>query len=332
MSSAKNGEMAARIRVIADLFRSKEHIAVLSHNTADGDTLGSCLAASIILQKMDKDVSFIYEEPFPDNVSILLTGHSFFSFMPDDFEFVNRRWDAVVAFDAADPKLLGKRARLLEQTDCVINIDHHISNRGYGHFNLIDANASSTAEIVYHLMQELGMQLDRDMALAIYTGICTDTGGFSYSNTTSACHEIAAKTLEFDIDVANLRYRFFDAISLGKLHCYGYVANSIRLFEGGKYAVAVVSASTLAEIGAEESDCEGLVNIGRNIVGVEVSLFAREVRPGEFRINLRSRGDTDVSKIARKFNGGGHKLAAGCTVFAASSDIETILLKALNPA
>ena len=331
-SDIDGGDITARIRNIAEIIKTKRNVAVLPHNTADGDTLGSCLAVSIALQKLGIDVALIYEELFPESLSVLKTGHSFFAYTQDVADIFNRSWDAVAVLDVADPKLLGKRARLLGQTDCVINLDHHVSNLMFGRYNLVDVNASATAEIAYHLNLALGVPLDRDAALAIYTGICTDTGGFSYSNTSAESHEIAAKTLEFGIDVEHLRYKFFDAITLGKLHCHGYVANTIKLYENGKYAIAVVSAETLKELGADEADCEGLVNIGRNIVGVEVSLFAREVRPNEFRINLRSRGHTDVAKIAKKFNGGGHKLAAGCTIAAPPGEIESILIKALASA
>jgi len=323
--------MAGQISHIAGLLKSKETIAVLTHNTADGDTLGTGIALSIALQSLQKNVSLIYEEEFPDNMSVLRTEHDFYLLLTENnADIVNREWDAIVAVDTADPKLLGKREQLLKRTGCLINIDHHISNFSYGHHNLIDVNVSATAEIMYHLIVELGVQLDNDIALAIYTGISTDTGGFSYSNTTGMCHKIAARTLDFNIDVAYLRYKFFDAISLGKLHCHGYVANTLTIHDDGKYAIAVVSAETLAELGASEEDCEGLVNIGRNVCGVEASFFAREVRPGEFRINLRSRGNIDVSKIARKFDGGGHKTAAGCILYAAPSDVRSILLEAIR--
>ncbi|MCL2058903.1 MAG: bifunctional oligoribonuclease/PAP phosphatase NrnA [Oscillospiraceae bacterium] len=323
--------VAGQISLIAEALKTKGRIAVLSHNNADGDTLGSCIAACIALQKLGKDVSMIYEEDFPENMSDIRTGHDFYMLLPPgDDSALERKWDAIAVFDAADPKLLGRRAKLLEKAEFVVNIDHHISNYCFGDLNIVDADASSTAEIVYQLIEELGVPLDHDMALAIYAGICTDTGGFSYSNTTAVCHEIAARTLMFGIDVANLRFKFFDAISIGKLHCHGYVANTLKLHEGGKCAIVVVSAATLAELGATGEDCEGLVNIGRNIVGVKVSMFAREVRPGEFRINLRSRGDVDVSAIARLLDGGGHRSAAGCTIKAAPSEVEAILLGALR--
>ena len=323
--------MADQIRDTANLLKSKEKIAILTHNTADGDTLGSGIALSIALQKLGKDISLIYEEKFPDNMSVLRTEHDFYVFLPDDEAAIMKRmWDAVVMIDAADPKLLGKRRRILDNTDCVINIDHHISNQCCDMHKLIDVSVSATAELTYHLIMELGVPLDRDMALSIYTGISTDTGGFSYSNTTAMCHRIAARTLEFGIDVAGLRYKFFDAITIGKLHCHGYVANTLTIHDDGKYAIAVVSAETLKELGASEEDCEGLVNIGRNVCGVEASLFAREVRPGEFRINLRSRGNIDVSKIARKFEGGGHKSAAGCILYADPTDVRSMLLQAIR--
>ena len=356
MSSANNVDYAygPLVREIAGVLKSKRSVAILTHNSADGDTLGSGLAMALALEKLDKRVSLIYEEQIPDDLSVLPLYPGILTYLPDDgegaseraFESIHERvlerrntseldrvcergWDAIVVMDTADVKLLGKRARLLEQSGCVINVDHHVTNMGFGTYNLIDADASASAEIAYRLVLALGVPLDRDIALCIYTGICTDTGGFSYSNTSAECHEIAAKTLAFGLDVAHLRYKFFDQISLGKLHCTGYVANRLRFSKDGRHAVVVVPASALDELGADEADCEGLVNIGRNVLGVEVSVFAREVKPGEFRINLRSRGEYDVAAVARKFDGGGHKLAAGCTIHAAPSDIEAILFAAL---
>jgi len=323
---------AGQIKAIADLLRSKENIVILTHNSADGDTLGCSIAVGRALHRLNKNACILYEEKYTEYLEFLLEGYGSLIFLDDDPGALDRAWDAVIVFDTADPKLLGKRERMLNQAGCVINIDHHISNRLFGDVNLVVPGASATAELAYQLLAELGVPLDHYMALAIYTGICTDTGGFSYSNTTCASHEIAAKTLAFGIDVAHLRYKFFDAITPGKLHCHAYVANTLRFHDGGKYAIAVVSAEALDKIGATEADCEGLVNIGRNVVGVEVSVFAREIRPGEFRVNLRSRGSYDVSEVARKFEGGGHKLAAGCTVIAPSGEIESILLNALNEA
>jgi len=321
--------IAPIIRDIADILMSKNHIAVLSHNSADGDTLGSSVAVCVALHKLNKDVSLIYEEELPGYLSFLKAGHNFFRLYDDAVDESNRSWDAIMVFDTADPKLLGKRMQMLGHCDCVINIDHHVSNHCFGDYNLIDTKASATAELAYHLNVALGVPLDNDTALAIYTGICTDTGGFSYSNTTYNSHEIAARTLRFGIDVAFLRYKFFDATSHSKLRCQTYVANALRFYDNGRYAISIVPATALVELGATEADCEGLVNIGRNVDGVRVSILAREVRQDEFRINLRSRGDFDVSAVARKFGGGGHKLAAGCTISAKPSEIESILLDAL---
>ena len=350
-----------RIREIADIILTKNRIAVLTHNSADGDTLGSALAACLALRKLGKDASLVYEEAFPGHLSVLLFDKSIFSLYregtgggggrPDSGggdgngcgggnvdgyaggehdSNVGGSWDAVITFDTAGVKLLGKRVAMLSQTDCVINVDHHITNENFGHYNLIDTNASSTAEIAFELIQAMGVELDCEIALAVYTGVCTDTGGFGYSNTTARSHEIAAKALECDIDVSYLRYKFFDEISSGKLQLYGYVARELKIVEDGRLAIVVVPARALKEIGASEEDCDGLVNIGRNIAGVEVSVFARETQPGEFRINLRSRGGYDVAEAARMLGGGGHKAAAGCTVFADPSLVEGILLSAVT--
>ncbi|MDR3120401.1 MAG: bifunctional oligoribonuclease/PAP phosphatase NrnA [Clostridiales bacterium] len=305
-------------------------IAVLVHNSTDGDTYGSGFALCCALQTLGKDVALVHEEPIPQYLASVLPERDFYLCLPDEAAMEGLFWDAVVVFDTADPKLLGKRVRLLGRTDCVINVDHHLTNQGFGHYNHVDVKAAATAELARLLIAALGLPLDRDTAIAIYMGICTDTGGFSYSNTTCRTHEIAAETLRFGLDVAHLRYRFFDAVTPEKLRCHGFVANAMRFYGGGKVAVAIVPGAALAAMGATEADCEGLVNLGRNVIGVEVSVLAREVRPGEFRVNLRGRGGADVAEIAKRFDGGGHRAAAGCTVKAAPDQIEGLLLAAIR--
>ncbi|MDR1060644.1 MAG: DHH family phosphoesterase [Clostridiales bacterium] len=345
---------------VAEKLRAAESIAVLVHNSIDGDTLGSALALVLALAKLGKKAVVLAEEKIPENLSMLPcgdyvrqygegagdgdagedagggcdvaggAGESDAGGAPAEVGAADAGpWDVLVVVDAGDPGRLGRRARLLESGACVINIDHHITNRGYGDINLIISDAAATAELVYHLICRLGVAMDRDIAVCIYTGICTDTGGFSYNNTTSGCHEIAAEMLRFDLDVNKLHYLFFNAITCGKLRCHGYVANSLKFHYSGRLAVVVISDSALEALGATEADCEGLVDIGRNVRGVEVSAMARETKPGEFRINLRSRNDADVSIMAKRFGGGGHVAASGCTICARAEDMEGLIVEAM---
>jgi phosphoesterase RecJ-like protein len=418
---------------VAEKLRAGKNIAVLAHNSIDGDTLGSALALTIALTKLGKRATVLLEEKIPENLSMLpcegyvrqyadgggdaggeggagnecgdarngaggdredagcgvggrsddgagdtgderagapcgtgaagkdksggardsvANSASCGASAGDGSEGAVRAnsasttnsasvandanvaggapaWDILVVVDAGDVGRLGRRARLLDGGACVINIDHHITNQGYGDINLIVSDAAATAELVYHLIRRLGAAMDRDIAVCIYAGICTDTGGFSYNNTTSGCHEIAAEMLRFDLDVNKLHYLFFNAISYGKLRCHGYVANSLKFHYNGRLALVVISNSALEALGATESDCEGLVDIGRNVRGVEVSAMARETKPGEFRINLRSRNDADVSIMAKKFGGGGHTAASGCTINARAEDMEGLIVEAM---
>ncbi|MDR1439313.1 MAG: DHH family phosphoesterase [Clostridiales bacterium] len=383
-------------RPVAEKLRAASNVALLVHNSTDGDTLGSALALAIALRKMGKRAAVLAEEKIPDNLSMLpsdgyvrqygggggsggangvdsvgggdgsggmdggvgagggLAGEAnggggggeriagpAGAAEPADPAGAGARaagadrgsdgpWDTVVVMDTGDTSRLGKRAALLGNGACVVNIDHHITNQGYGDVNLVVSDAAATAEIVYGLLRSMGAAIDRDIALCIYAGICTDTGGFSYNNTTSGCHEIAAELLKFGLDVNKMHYQFFNAISCGKLRCHGYVANSLKFHYGGRLAVAVIPDSALEALGAAESDCEGLVDIGRNVTGVEVSALAREVKPGEFRVNLRARNDVDVSVIATRFGGGGHMAAAGCTIRARAEDVEGTIVGAMS--
>jgi phosphoesterase RecJ-like protein len=347
---------------VAEKLKECAKIAILVHNSTDGDTLGSGLALAIALSKLGKEAAVLYEDRIPDNLSVL-PGKEFLRLRGGEAGGVGdageapcgcpagagtdahegaqaaagadarddaRRWDAIIVVDTADPSRLGRRRQMLDSARFVVNIDHHITNAGYGDMTLIDSEASATAEVAYDVIRALGADICRDIALCIYTGICTDTGGFSYGNTTSRSHEIAAELLRFGLDIPKLHYLFFNAISAGKLRCHAYVASSLKFYYNGKLAVVTISGDALREMGADESDCEGLVDIGRNVIGVEASIMAREAKAGEFRVNLRSRNGVDVSVMAKKFGGGGHIAASGCTIRASSESIGAILVDAMS--
>ena len=323
------GDAGDECRAIVALLGSLERVAFFVHNSTDGDTLGSALAIALAVSGAGKQACVVIEEAIPDYLK-MLPGQGLLKDLGELEEGEPARWDAIFVVDTGDTKLLGKRRKLLDGAACVVNIDHHHTNKRFGTINYIDTGSASTAEIAYMIIKAFGTPIDHDIAMCVYTGICTDTGGFSYGNTTSRAHFIAADLLRFGIDVAHLRYLFFDAITCGKLRCHGYTAQSLRFYYRSRLAVAVLSRDKLDAMHATDIDCDGLVDIGRNVIGVHVSALAREIRPGEFRINLRSRDGADVSEVAAQFGGGGHKAAAGCTIKADGSEVAGLLVRAMQ--
>ncbi len=191
----------------------------------------------------------------------------------------------------------------------VVNIDHHHDNTGFGTINLLDFDASSTAEIVWDLVRRLGVPLTQPIAEALYVGLVTDTGRFSYENTTPRAHQMAAELLEAGIDVTAIRRRLYEDIGPGKLHLLRFALDSFVLHGGGSVISARITAADFDAAGATDAQSEGIIDVIRGVRGVRVAALARELeqRPGSFKVSLRAADPTiDVSAIARVAGGGGH--------------------------
>lgn len=306
---------------IADLIKSSDDIAILPHLAADGDALGSSLAFALAVISLGKRARIILEEDMP----------STFEFLPWNglFELYEKRdsdYKTVVAVDCGDIGRLGHRKEIFDRAEVTVNIDHHNTNTSFALHNYVSTQASATAEIIYELLPMLGVEPDREIALCLYIAISTDTGGFRYSNTTPSTHMIAAKLLETGIDVADITRRVFETTSFEKVKLTGEAIRSIELLEGGKVAVITLLNSKYKQTGAKDEDSEGIVNIARNIKGVEVAVMLREMENGEIKVNLRSNMYFDVSKIAGLNSGGGHRRAAGYTAKATLQTVKEKLL------
>ena len=298
---------------IAELIRRHEQITILTHQSMDGDTLGSALALAFAISSQDtnkesgKSVTIVADERVPDSLSFL-PGLDYLT------DFTLRNPGLVIVLDTADLSMLGRRRALLEHAVCVINIDHHFTNMQYGSINLVEDGYAATAEVIYYLIQQLGAKQSFEIATCLYAAICTDTGGFKYRNTSAQTHEIAAKLMVFPLNVAEMNFRFFDEMSRTKLCSMRAVVENLKFYFDGKLAITVITTDIFKNTGASPEDCEGLVNIGRSVRGTEVSILAKEVNSGEFRVSFRSQGKVDVAALAQVYGGGGHKAAAGCTL------------------
>jgi len=307
LSTAESREL------VAAEIRGAERFLVVTHEHPDGDALGSLVAMQGVLRALDKDsIMFIAEHEFP-----LPQEYRFFELdglvtsIPDDLE---RR--TVVFLDCGN--IERNPAHLLRDVEPLLNIDHHHDNTRFGTVNHVVAEASCTAEIIWDLMRTLGVRLTRPIAEALYVGLITDTGRFSYENTKASAHLMAAELIEAGVDVAWIYQRIYEGVPYAKLELLRRALQRVARYDDGHLAIAFLTAHDFTEAEAEESYSEGIIDQLRAVEGTKVAALVREVlaedRRGQKKVSLRATGDdVDVSAIARAHGGGGHRRAAGFT-------------------
>ncbi len=306
---------------ISNVLKKANKITILPHISVDGDGLGSSLALGLSLKKLGKEVFIYLEESIPRTYGFL-KGYELVKVYDDE----NVDCDVVVALDTGDLKRLGKRQNIFLNSIASINIDHHVSNTLNATWNHVDIKAAAVGELVFDLIKSMGIQIDQDIAECIYVAISTDTGAFKYSNTSSKTHKIASELIQFKINISEISRKIFDSYSFEKLKLIGIAINSMETFEEGKIAIITVSCHDLDQSGASEDDLDGIINFARNLNGVEVALLLKEREKKDIKINFRSNQYIDVAELASKYNGGGHKRAAGCIMNGSFDDIKKILI------
>jgi bifunctional oligoribonuclease and PAP phosphatase NrnA len=299
--------------VIAEL-QGSDRFILCTHEHPDGDALGSLTAMQQALTAMGKDaVSFMAADEFP---------------LPYEYRFL--RLDRLVTVPPEDLE-----SRTIVFLDCgnidrnpadvlkrngahIVNIDHHHDNTRFGTVNLVDAEASSTAEMVWGLLSPLGVPLSLDIAEALYVGLVTDTGKFMYENTGSRAHRMAAELLEAGVDSQEIYRQLYENIPSAKLELLSRGLANMQRFDGGTLSISHLSREDYEATGAEEGYSEGVVDHLRALEGTVVAGLVRDLlgvgKDGLRKVSLRASDDrVDVSRIARAQGGGGHRRAAGFT-------------------
>lgn len=287
----------------ADFLKQKDNFVILTHQNPDGDTLGSGFGLALILQKLGKKSTIICSDEIPEKYGY------FTKFAPQNADFNQKT--TVVAVDVADTKLLGKlEAEYASKTE--LCIDHHISNVGYAAVTYLDSDAAANCECIYDLAKELSVEIDKNMALALYTGISTDTGCFRFSNTTAKTHRIGADLIELGIDTAEINRIMFETKSRIRVELEKMALDAMEFHFDDKCAIITVTREMYEKTGCKDEDLEGITSISRSIEGVMVGVTLREREEGGFKISVRTYPPIDASEICRRLDGGGHIRAAGC--------------------
>ncbi len=291
-------------REAAQWLREHDNYLILTHKRPDGDTIGSAAALCLGLRQLGKNAHVLRNMEITEKYMHLHVG------LNQDYPETG---DALICVDTATPSLLpevynhlSKRVRL--------RIDHHCSDTPFAPLELVDASAGACGEIIYDVLSELGVQLDKTIAEALYTAVSTDTGGFRYANTTAHSFLVAAECAKAGGDLHSINQQIFETNSFAKLRLQSWMTENIRFRCGGQVAVCALPAQVERELGLTEDDLENVSGFPKSIEGVRIAATLRQVGSGFVKISVRALPGYDAAAVCAKFGGGGHKGAAGAVI------------------
>lgn len=288
--------------IIEEIDKAK-NIVILTHEMPDGDAIGSSLALYTGLKQLGKDVDVIIPEYSRT-----------FEFLPNSKEIKkegrNETYDLAIALDCGDIRRLNGFVRYFEDANTKISIDHHGSNTMFADYNFVNPMAPACSQILIIILEALGIIIDKEIGTCLLTGIITDTGGFKYKGVTAETFEFVAELLNRGVNVSDIYKKVLQTISKTRFELMQIAINRLEFLEDGKLTFTYITKEDEKKVGAESNDHDGIVEIGRDVEGVEVSIFLRETDNG-YKISLRSNEYVNVSDICLMFSGGGHVRAAG---------------------
>ena len=304
-----------------------ERIIITAHPKPDGDALGSSLSLKYALEKVGKQVIAAGLEPVPNRYK---------SFVKiDDIKSVDAaiamQPELIIALDAGSIDRIPEELRELKGTVKILNIDHHVSNLGFGDINLLDTEACSTGEIVYQLLIDGGYEINKDIATLLWMAIVTDTGRFAYSNTTPRAMHAAAELLYYDVNTEEVDRKIYRQLTRSELNIRKTAIHNLQFRHEGRVAFVSLSTSEFDDAGCTVSDTEDIIEIPRCVDGVDVAILFYEdkEKPGRINVSMRSNGTCDVSALCVSFGGGGHTKAAGCRIKNSMDNVKEQVLGAV---
>lgn len=303
--------------------KKAEKIVVLTHESPDGDAIGSSLAMKLILKELGKEADIIIPEY-----------SRMFHFLPGSEEIKMdseiEKYDLAISLDCANLKRLAQN-QYFEKAKKTIVIDHHGSNNMYADLNYVNPVSPACCEILIGMTEYFGIEISKDMGTCIMTGIITDTGGFRHAGITPDTFEYTAELIRLGVDIPDIYKRTMRTKTKANFELTKRVMERMELLEDGKVSFTYINAQDELETGAEPGDHEGLVDIGKDIEGVKVSIFIRQKeQENAYKVSLRSEDEINVSDICFVFGGGGHARAAGALIQGNVEQVKEKLMKEIK--
>ncbi|NMW84604.1 bifunctional oligoribonuclease/PAP phosphatase NrnA [Peptoniphilus sp. AGMB00490] len=291
------------------LIYESENIAVASHLNPDGDNLGSVTAMVGMLKKLGKNAVYVLDDTIPNSFKFL--PNLSYAKSPDN---INNVFDLFIALDSSDENRMGENIKkIFKASKKTVNIDHHFSNTKFADLNIVDDKSPATCEVLARIFESLDLKLNKEIATSLFTGLSTDTGSFKYSSVNSNTFLIASNLFKYDIDINEVTVNVYQSRSRQKTDLLIRAMNSIEYFDNDKIAVVFVTKDDMEKSKAEKADADGIVEFVRDIDTVELAVLLKE-KDDCIRLSLRSKSYIDCTKVASKFNGGGHVRASGGTI------------------
>lgn len=306
----------AAVAGIQDILRERRDFVIAGHVDPDGDAIGACYGMGMALTRLGKKATVILE-PYHEKYHVIPGKELLYDGSPGEL-----RPEVLLCLDCAAAPRLGKAETLLKKVEITVCIDHHVSNPGYGQYNYIDADASSTSQLVYHVIEAL-VPMDQSIASALYGGMVYDTGGFRHGCTGAETLRVAASLMEMGIPFTNIYNELIVRHSLAEARIFSRAL--ARLHVSGHVAYAYVTQADLQACDATTQDVDGIAEYILNVRAVDVAVFFYEKPSGEVKVSFRSK-ELDVGAIAQKHGGGGHTNASGCVMHTGvEQSVRTIL-------
>jgi len=312
------------IVTIADALRARQRFVISSHSRPDGDSIGSQLAMAFALRALGKDVTVVNFDPAAPAL-MAFPGVADITIAPS----VEGDFDAAIVMECSDYARTGVAGLDKYFT---INIDHHPGNTSYGQINWFDPGAAACAEMVFDVVQALGVPFSAEIAVHVYVAILTDTGSFHFSNLSPRTFDICRQLLEAGVDPVRVARQVYYNATVQKLKLCGAVLESMRVDESGRVATLYLDQAMAGAIGATYDDTEGVINQPLTVKDVQAVIFFKQVEGEHWRVSLRSKGNADIGAVAKEYGGGGHKNAAGCSVHGPIDEMRNILVKKVTDA
>jgi phosphoesterase RecJ-like protein len=293
-------DVVGDIRQVLDQSRV---IACLPHKDADADSLGSALGFALSMREMGRDVRVVVPSPLPRMLEYLPG----FDTISEDAGDI----DALFTFDCATVARFGDKQELIHRTGTVVNVDHHVSNEGFGTINLIEATASATGQVVHRLLTSIGAPITADVATNLYAALFTDTGGFRHENTTEAALRLGADLVAAGADPGWVALKSYKSRSVPQIKLEGLAVARLHTEFEGRLVWSQITQAMLDEAGADMMESEGVIDQLQSIDTMEIALLFKENSPGVTKVSVRTRDPYDATAVCRPFGGGGHHRAAG---------------------
>ncbi|MBE5805934.1 MAG: bifunctional oligoribonuclease/PAP phosphatase NrnA [Clostridiales bacterium] len=304
---------------IKEEIEKAQDIVVLTHECPDGDAVGSALAMYLTLKKLGKQVDVI----IPEYSRV-------FEFLPGADQIKKEgkeEYDLAISVDVTGISRLNGFAKYFEKAKVKIQIDHHQVNEMFADYNFVNPASPACAQNLIFIIEQLGVEIDEQIGICLLTGIITDTGGFKYEGVSAETFEFTSWILAKGVNVSDVYKKVMQTKTKANFELRKLIMDRMEFLCDEKIAFTYMTLADEKNVGAEPGDHEGLVEIGRDIEGVEVSIFIREIENGGYKASLRSNDYVNVSDVCITFNGGGHKRAAGCTIY---ETLEKVKQKIIN--